>query len=329
MLPHGFERRRLRSLDEVIAAITDLAVRGAPAIGVCAALGLVLGLDETHPKEVRSALDHLYRCAMRLEAARPTAVNLAWAVRRSRSAASGAKSVAEIRERVLGEALRILAEDQESCRRIAAAGRTELTGRHTILTHCNTGRLATAGVGTALGILYAKAAAGDPLRAFVCETRPLLQGARLTVWELLEAGIDVTLIADGAGATLLASGQVDAVVVGADRIAANGDTANKVGTYGLALAAARNGVPFYVCAPWSSFDLALAGAQMIPIEQRSADEVRSLAGRPISPPSVNVWNPAFDITPGDLVTAFITDSGVIRPPYAATIGAARAAGSAP
>jgi methylthioribose-1-phosphate isomerase len=194
-------------------------------------------------------------------------------------------------------------------------GRAELAGRDVILTHCNTGRLATLGWGTALGVIYAKSAHGEPVRVFACEARPLLQGARLTTWELMDAGIDVTLIPDSAAASLLRTGRVDAVIVGADRIAANGDTANKIGTYALALAASAAGVPFYVSAPTSTFDPATAHGNDIDIEERPADEVRAFRGTFAAPADVPVWNPAFDVTPHELIAAWITDVGVLRPPF--------------
>lgn len=323
-LPSSLELVRLGSVGAAIDAIRRLAVRGAPAIGACGALAVVVGVEEARPTNLGDALIALDALVVRLEAARPTAVNLSWAVRRVREAARQATSVAELRTRALAEALRLIDEDREACRRIGEFGRAELAGKSTLLTHCNTGRLATTGWGTALGVAYAKAAAGEPVHVFACEARPLLQGARLTAWELMDAGIDITLIADGAAAALLASGRVDAVIVGADRITANGDTANKVGTYPLALSARRAGVPFYVAAPWSSFDAALIAGDEIVIEQRPGDEVRAWQGRPAAPAGVKVWNPAFDVTPHDLIDAFVTEVGLIRPPFMAAIAAARA-----
>ena len=314
-LPDTCEVLRLSTVEAAIDAIRRLAVRGAPAIGICGALAMVLGLDEARPDSRAGALAALDGLVMRVGSARPTAVNLSWAVRRVREAAANEPTPAAIRERALGEALRMLDEDREACRRIGEHGRTELAAATRILTHCNAGRLATLGWGTALGVVYAKAAAGEPVQVFACEARPLMQGARLTTWELMDAGIDVTLIVDSAAAPLLHSGRVDAVVVGADRIAANGDTANKIGTFGLALAARHEGVPFYVAAPSSTFDLATPSGETIVIEERPADEVRSWQGRAVAPRDVPAWNPAFDVTPHDLVTAYITDVGVLRPPF--------------
>ncbi len=316
LLPGGLEVIRLTTTADVVDAIRRLAVRGAPAIGGCGALGMVVGLDEERPQSVDEARAALGTLAERIGAARPTAVNLSWAVERVRDAAYGEPTPRAIRDRALVEAQRIVDEDREACRLIGEHGRAEL-GRaaSAILTHCNAGRLATLGWGTALGVVYAKAAAGDPVRVFACEARPLLQGARLTAWELTQAGIDVTLIADSAAAGLLHSGRVHAVVLGADRIAANGDTANKVGTFSLALAARHAGVPFYVAAPISTFDLATPSGEGIAIEERSGDEVRTWQGHSSAPEGVAAWNPAFDVTPHDLITGFITEIGVIHPPF--------------
>jgi methylthioribose-1-phosphate isomerase len=286
----------LRTVDEVVDAIQRLAVRGAPAIGVTGALGvLVCGGDRA--------------AAERIASARPTAVNLRWAV--SRVLASPAWEV---------EALAILEEDIAACRAIGEHGRAELAGATRLLTVCNAGRLATAGIGTALGVVYAKAEAGEPVEVFACETRPLLQGARLTAWELADAGVPVTVLPDGAAASLLARGGVDAVIVGCDRVAANGDVANKVGTFPVALAARHHGVPFYVAGPRSTLDPATATGAEIEIEQRDGSEVRAVAGLDVTTP---VWNPAFDVTPAELITGLITDAGVLRAPYGPAIAGVR------
>lgn len=323
-LPHHREVRRLRTTAEVVDALRRLVVRGAPAIGVCAGFGMVVGLDERAPADAAAARDELARLAAQLTAARPTAVNLAWAVERVVAAAQTGDSPAAVRHVALREAQRIAAEDRRSCRLIGEHGRAELAAAERILTHCNTGRLATGGIGTALGVVYAKAAAGEPVSVIATETRPLLQGARLTAWELADAGIDVAVCADGAAASLLAAGEADAVIVGCDRVAANGDVANKVGTFALAVAAQHHGVPFYVAGPLSTFDAATPTGADIPIEQRAGDEVRRMGEAVVAPP-VPVRNPAFDVTPAALVTAFITDAGVLRPPYATSIGGALAA----
>jgi methylthioribose-1-phosphate isomerase len=304
VLPGRLEVLKLASSGDVVDAIRRMAVRGAPAIGVCGGFGVVLGLDEGIP---------LSTLVAQIGSARPTAVNLRWAVERvARAAADGSRSSA------LAEAIAVLSEDREACRRIGEFGRAELASVRRVLTHCNTGRLATAGIGTALGVVYAKVEAGEPVEVIATETRPALQGARLTAWELTQAGIPVTLISDAASGAALASGRVDAVIVGCDRVARNGDVANKIGTYTLAVLARTAGVPFYVAAPMSSFDPNTPDGGAIPIEERSPDEVRRVGSETISP-DVDVWNPAFDVTPADLVTAFITDVGVLHPPFADSI----------
>ncbi len=281
---------RLTTADQVVDAIRRLAVRGAPALGVAGAFGVVLAPE----------------AAERIASARPTAVNLRWAVERVLAAPD--------RE---AEAIAIWREDQAACRAIGEAGREELRGAARLLTICNAGRLATSGIGTALAPVYAKAAAGEPVEVFACETRPLRQGARLTAWELADAGIAVTVLPDGAAAALLASGRVDAVIVGCDRVAANGDVANKVGTFALALAAHHHGIPFYVAGPTSTLDPATASGAGIEIELRSADEVAAA-------PGAAVWNPAFDVTPAALITALITEAGVLRAPYGEAIASTTA-----
>ena len=316
-LPGRLEHRELRTLEDVVDAIRRLVVRGAPLIGVSAAYGVVIGLAEgLSPGEV----------AERLCAARPTAVNLRWAVERVVAAAGAGAGTGAGAVPALAEAERIRDRDRESCRRIGEYGRLELGGLSRVLTHCNTGRLATAGSGTALGVVYAKAEAGEPVEVLADETRPLLQGARLTAWELAHAGIPVTLIADGAAASAMAAGRVDAVIVGCDRVASNGDTANKVGTYPCALAARAHGLPFFVAGPMSSFDTLLEDGSEIVIESRDAEEVRRVGDREVAA-DVPVWNPAFDVTPAELITGFITDAGVLRPPFRPAIaaGARRAA----
>jgi methylthioribose-1-phosphate isomerase len=309
LLPGEVRLLELRTAAEVAEAIRCLAVRGAPLIGVCGAFGIVLGLGAGEP---------LDRLVEQVGDARPTAVNLRWAVDQVAAAARGAGDPVAAAE---AEAVRLLDADRESCRRIGAAGLAELDGRTRLLTHCNAGRLATCGMGTALAPVYAKAAAGQSVSVVATETRPLQQGARLTAWELQAMGIPVTLIADTAAGAALMSGRVDAVIVGCDRVAANGDTANKIGTYALAVLARENRLPFYVAGPLSTFDVATPTGADIVIEERSADEVRRL-GPVVTAPDVAVWNPAFDVTPGDYVSAFITDAGVLRPPFDASIAAA-------
>ena len=327
LLPGRFAVRELRHLDQVVDALVRLAVRGAPAIGVTGAFGVVVGLEETGlprpgPQGLAAARADLERVAATLAGARPTAVNLGWAVRRVAAAAARAGDAAELRRLALAEAEAILEEDRAACAAMAEAGRAELAARSRVLTHCNTGRLATAGLGTALGVVYAKAAAGEPVQVLASETRPLLQGARLTAWELVNAGIPVTVVADTAAGAAMAGGLVDAVLVGCDRVAANGDTANKIGTYSLAVLARANAIPFYVVGPLSSFDPAAADGAAIQIEQRPADEVALVAGSRLAPEAAGFWYPAFDVSPAELITAFFTDAGVLRPPFGPAIAAA-------
>ncbi|MEN8040470.1 MAG: S-methyl-5-thioribose-1-phosphate isomerase [Actinomycetota bacterium] len=318
-LPAELVTVRLGTVAEVIEAIRRLAVRGAPAIGACGALGLVLGIDERLPGSSSTTRETLINLADEIGAARPTAVNLRWAIDRALDAALRGESDEEIRALALAEALAIIENDRNACARIGEYGRQELSHAVNIMTHCNTGRLATAGWGTALGVIYAKAAAGEPVRVLASETRPLLQGGRLTTWELLDAGIDVTLMPDGADATAMAQGKVDAVIVGADRIAANGDTANKIGTFSHAVNAHHAGVPFYVAADLATFDLKCASGETIEIELRSSHELTEWGGAPTAPADVPTWNPAFDVTPAELITGIITDVGVLRPPYVESI----------
>ncbi|MGH2717421.1 MAG: S-methyl-5-thioribose-1-phosphate isomerase [Actinomycetota bacterium] len=322
-LPGELRLLRLRTVDEVVQAIARLAVRGAPALGVAGAFAMVLALGEQPLATAAAARERLAAAARQVGSARPTAVNLSWGAMRVAAVASAGGSPAEIRQLALAEAERIRDADRASCRAIGEAARVELAGASRLMTYCNAGRLATAGIGTALAVAYIKAEAGEPVAVLACETRPLLQGARLTAWELREAGIPVTLISDGAAGAALAAGRAEAVIVGCDRVAANGDTANKIGTYTVATLAHAHGVPFYVAGPLTSFDPAAATGADITIEERSAEEVRSLGGVPVAA-EVDVWNPAFDITPAHLITAFVTEAGVLRPPFAPAIAAALA-----
>jgi methylthioribose-1-phosphate isomerase len=294
---------------QVEGAIRDLTVRGAPAIGVAAAYALAV--DARRGADVTALRD----AAERLVRARPTAVNLSWAVRRmSRRIGLGS-------EVLLAEAHAIRDEDEAACRRIGALGAPLIPPRARILTHCNAGALATAGYGTALGMVRAAIDAGNPVSVFANETRPFLQGARLTAWELQRDGIPVTLLTDGMAGWLMARGEIECVAVGADRIAANGDIANKIGTYGLAVLAAHHNLPFYIAAPWSTVDLDTPDGAAIPIEERGDDEVVTMAGRRIAPVGVRARYPAFDVTPDALITAIITERGVVRRPYAAGLRA--------
>ena len=297
-----------RSVEDAALAIEKMTVRGAPAIGIAAAYGVVLAGGGRGAVSV--ALERLART-------RPTAVNLFAALERMRAVFEAASSLdgAALADLLLDEAVRIHEADIEANRRMGAYGADLLPQDAVVLTHCNAGAIATGGHGTALGILRSAREAGKTVRVFADETRPLLQGARLTVWELARDGFEVTLIADGMAGALMRTGRVDAVIVGADRIAANGDTANKIGTYGLAVLAAAHGVPFYVAAPWSTFDLSLPDGSGIPIEERSEEEMRVLSGGQRVPDAVRVWNPAFDVTPARCIAAIVTERGVFRPPY--------------
>ena len=313
-LPHERSVLRIDTVEQAIEAIVRLRVRGAPAIGVAAGYGLLLGVRAVSPLPA-AFVDVARGVAARLRAARPTAVNLQGALDRCLRAV-----VAEPKlQRLLREAQAIHAEDADSCQRIGQIGQVLVKPSTTVLTHCNTGRLATAGEGTALAVLFAAWRAGVRFRVLACETRPLLQGMRLTALELAAEGIPVEVIVDGAAAGLIARGQVQLVLVGADRIAQNGDFANKVGTYGLALACAAHDVPFYVAAPTSTFDLQAATGDAIPLEQRDATEVLTLAGQALALRGLSARNPAFDVTPGRLVRGFITDVGVLEPPFAPII----------
>ena len=297
LLPHEVRVAHAKSADDIYDAIATLAVRGAPCIGIFAAYGIAL-------LRKNLAGDALAHAAQRVRGARPTAVNLAWAV-----------------DRVLGaqDALveaRLIHDEQRAMDLSIGESALELFPRSaTVLTHCNTGPLATGGHGTALGAIIAAARAGRKIQVYVDETRPLLQGARLTSYELRNAGVDATLIVDAAAAVTMQRKGIDLVIVGADRIARNGDTANKIGTYGLAIAAAHHGIPFYVAAPRSTFDFALASGADIHIEERAAGEVETFAGVRTAVEGVASYNPAFDVTPGHLVTAFVTEYGIFRPPY--------------
>lgn len=304
--------------EEVREAIRELAVRGAPAIGIAAAYGLYLGVRDVPGEDEEDFWETLNRTCDRLGTSRPTAVNLHWALRRMvrRAESLRGKPLSEIKEALLREAEAIRREDAEVCRRIGEHALSLLQDGMGVLTHCNAGGLATAAYGTALAPLYLAKERGWRLKVFADETRPVLQGARLTAYELKQAGIDVTLICDNMAADVMRRGWVQAVIVGTDRVAANGDVANKIGTYGVAVLARAHGIPFYVAAPTSSIDMETPTGADIPIEERPAEEVTQGFGKRTAPEGVAVYNPAFDITPAEYVTAIITERGVIRPPYA-------------
>jgi methylthioribose-1-phosphate isomerase len=318
LLPTREVYRVYRDHREVARAIKDMVIRGAPAIGVAAAMGIALGMRTVRARNVGRAFEGLCRT---FTATRPTAVNLSWAIERMRGVfrAHHTLPIGELRARLEAEAVAIHAEDVAANRRLGALGAALLPNGGTVLTHCNAGALATAGFGTALGVIYAAREAGNPVEVIACETRPFLQGARLTAWELKRHRVPVTLVTDGMAAHMMQRGRIACVVVGADRIAANGDTANKIGTYAHAVVAARHDLPFYVAAPCSTVDLACPSGAEIPIEERAPREVTHLFDRQIAPSGIRVANPAFDVTPSELVTAIVTDRGIARPPYERTL----------
>jgi methylthioribose-1-phosphate isomerase len=324
-LPGELTFRHCRTIDQLDEAIRVLAVRGAPAIGVAAAYGLVLSwhLGLAAGEALPALRERLDRDQRQLAATRPTAVNLFWALRRMRAAADAVlvegASAADVAAKLLAEAQAIHQEDVAMGRALGRAGQALLPRAGAVLTHCNAGGLATGGYGTALGVIYAAWEAGKRIQVYADETRPLLQGARLTAWELRSQGIPVTVLPDTAAATLLRQGRVDAVITGADRIAANGDAANKIGTYPLAVLARRHGVPFYVAAPSSTVDPATARGELIEIEQRDPAEVHGWGAQRLTPEGVDAFNPAFDVTPAGLISAIITEQGVLRPPYAESL----------
>ncbi|NIL97458.1 MAG: S-methyl-5-thioribose-1-phosphate isomerase [Planctomycetales bacterium] len=319
-LPTQVVEIELRDVEAVWEAIRSLRVRGAPAIGIAAAYGVVLGLQESGEDEadVWARLDAVTAW---LATSRPTAVNLCWALQRLQEVALGhrGQGPASLRAALLTAARALHEEDRDICRAIGRHGGPLLADGSGVLTHCNAGGLATADYGTALAVIFAAHEAGRHLQVYVDETRPLLQGARLTVWELQQRGIDVTLICDSTAAQVMRERRVQAVITGADRIAANGDVANKIGTYQVALAAAAHELPFYVAAPTSTFDLSLASGEQIPIEQRDPAEITHGFGRQIAPEGTAVYNPAFDVTPARLIRAIVCEKGVIQPVTQASI----------
>jgi len=304
---------------DVVEAIKCLRIRGAPDIGVAAAYGLVVGAQQIEAGSRDQFLAKLKPVSEALASSRPTAVNLFWALERMDRAAQGGEDVAQIRAALLAEAESIDAENDAANRRLSEFGAELIQDGFTILTHCNAGSLATAGYGTALGVIKMAREQGNTVDVYADETRPLLQGARLTTWELIQDRIPVTLITDSMAGHFMKKGVIDCVIVGADRIAANGDVANKIGTYSVAVLAGENGIPFYVAAPVSTIDFSLASGDDIPIEERSPDEVTHVLGVRIAPRGVSAANPAFDVTPHRYVTAIITEAGVNREPYTETL----------
>lgn len=333
LLPTEEKYLMLRSYEEIADAIKKMVVRGAPAIGISAAMGLALGASQSVGTSVADLeYDFKFMCKV-MEATRPTAVNLFWAVERMRGALAKAKTethdVEEIKKRLIGEALAIFNEDIASNRALGKFGSELIADGATVLTHCNAGALATAGdYGTALGVVRGAIDAGKRVAVIADETRPYLQGSRLTAWELAKDNIPVTVITDNMAGHVMKQGKVDCVVVGADRIAANGDTANKIGTYMVAVLAKQHNIPFYVAAPISTVDLSTPSGDQIPIEQRNAREVTHIGDQQLAPDGVDVHNFAFDVTPNELIAAIITDRGVARPPYTESLRSLATARSA-
>jgi methylthioribose-1-phosphate isomerase len=316
-LPGKLAYLDIRDIKVLGEAIQKLRIRGAPAIGIAGAMGVALAAQVYRGSERKGLIRNVKESIKFLRMTRPTAVNLFWALDRMEKVLDSVadEPVDEIQERLLQEAMTILEEDRQVCRRMGHHGASLIPEEATVLTHCNAGGLATADYGTALGVIYAAVEMGKRVKVYVDETRPLLQGSRLSAWELIQSGIDVTVICDSAAGFLMGQGRIDCILVGADRIAANGDVANKIGTYTLAVLAEKHDVPFYVVAPISTFDFILASGDKIPIEERSGEEVVQGFGLKTGPEGVDVYNPAFDLTPHDFVTAFVTEKGVLHPPY--------------
>ncbi len=316
-LPDVTEFIKLDKVEDVWDAIFHLKVRGAPAIGIAAAYGLCVAMKDSGAKSSEEFMAELKKNSEYLAGSRPTAVNLFWALRRmEKAAASNCGGTAEELEEILvKEAHAIRDEDENMCRAIGENALTLFKDGMTVLTHCNAGGLATSMFGTALAPIYLAKEKGWDIKVFADETRPLLQGARLTTWELMQADVDVTLICDNMAAVVMSKGFIDAVIVGCDRVAANGDTANKIGTYGLAVLAKAHNIPFYIAGPTSTIDMDTPSGKEIPIEERKADEITCGMGRRTAPAGVKTFNPAFDVTPNELITAIITEKGIIKPPY--------------
>jgi len=314
-LPQEEVYLELSNYQEVAQAIKEVKVRGAPAIGIATAYGIALGAQKIKAETREEFLAKLNQILEVFSSTRPTAVNLFKAIKRMKAVATNRKDITQIKVALLTEASKMHGEEEEATKRLSQFGAELIKDGFTVLTHCNTGALATAGHGTALGVIKAAKEQGKGISIFITETRPLFQGARLTTWELSQEGIPFTLITDSMAGHLMSKGEVNCVIVGADRIAANGDVANKIGTYTLAVLAKENGIPFYVAAPTSSIDLSLSSGKQIPIEERSPEEVTHIRGIRLSPEGVRVINPAFDVTPHRYVTAIITDRGIVSKPY--------------
>jgi len=316
-LPQGVHYLDCRDANCVGQAIQTMAIRGAPAIGVAAAMGIALAARKSRFRHPEAFLKSLNEVCNQMKETRPTAVNLFWGIGRMKKILDEVyiHGVDEIKERLVKEALRILEEDIEVNRKIGTYGKKLIKGGDGVLTHCNAGALATGGYGTALGVIYAARDEGKKFHVFVDETRPLLQGCRLTAWELLQEKIPATVITDNMAGFLMMKGKINLVLVGADRIASNGDTANKIGTYGVAVLSKWHGIPFYVTAPTSTLDLTLASGSDIPIEERDVGEVTHFQGVRVAPRGIRAFNPAFDVTPGSLIDGIITEKGIVRKPF--------------
>jgi methylthioribose-1-phosphate isomerase len=312
--------------EQVADAITTMVVRGAPAIGVSAAMGIAVGIKNSNAESLDGLAAELDRMSKRLASTRPTAVNLFWAIERMRKkffglAAQPGMTIDAIRSALVEEARTMYDEDIAACRTMGAYGAELMPQTGGVLTHCNAGALASCGYGMALGVIRSAVERGHNLHVYADETRPFLQGARLTAWEMMHDGIPTTVLCDNMAASLMRQGKIQAVIVGSDRVAANGDVANKIGTYGVAVLAKEHGLPFYVACPWSTIDLATPTGDSIPIEQRSPGEVMHHGGKQLTPHGVGIENPAFDVTPAKYVTAIITERGVLRAPYAEALAA--------
>ena len=322
-----------KTANDVAKAIKTMVIRGAPAIGVAAAMGIALGMGRSKQTGTRQFAAEFQKTCDLMASTRPTAVNLFWAIERmKRCFADGAlagESVDQLKVRLRHEAQAIHDEDVASCRAIGMHGATLVPTDARVLTHCNAGALATAGYGTALGVIRGAIEAGKRVKVLADETRPFLQGSRLTAWELVKDGIDTTVITDNMAGALMRDEQVDLVVVGADRIAANGDTANKIGTYTVAVLAREHGIPFYVAAPWSTVDLSTPDGSLIPIEERQAREVTHVGSNQVAPAGAQIRNPAFDVTPHRFITAIITERGIFHPPFSASLATGNAEGRTP
>jgi methylthioribose-1-phosphate isomerase len=310
-----------KNVDDLWQAIKRLAVRGAPLLGVTAAYGICLGIDRSRCKSVQELGVLIERTAEYIGSSRPTAVNLFWALNRMKKCFrdNGDKPLDQIKALLHNEAEKIYHEDLELSKKIGETGNAIINDGDTILTHCNAGGLATSGYGTALAVMFTAHDKGKKIHVYADETRPLLQGARLTAWELKEYGIPVTLICDNMAAVVMREGKINKVITGADRIAANGDAANKIGTYGVAILAKHHGIPFYIAAPYSTFDLSIASGKTISIEERAPEEVSCGFGKRTAPEGIHIYNPAFDVTPAELITGIITEKGILKPPYRESI----------